>query len=173
MSHYPLAGTDNSSAVCIVLRKNSFRNLCIKFLDSFFLIFGTTILVNDQFYYMSLSSLGNLFFYIFICIHVIFISLAGKTFLRHMLESEIVVDQVLDPVFAQGSTATGSLTPSVKPERLSRPDKMGMTTSTIYAKNGLCMQSMYEYTSSTSVCRYSEMSTRSVYGDRMSCQSPK
>ena len=64
----------------------------------------------------------------------------------------LVVDQVPGPVLAHGSTATGSLTSRVKPERLTRPSKIGMTTSTIIAKNGLYMQSMYEYTSSMSVC---------------------
>ena len=43
-------------------------------------------------------------------------------------------------MLAQGSTARVNL------ERLARPGKMGMTTSTIIAKNGLHMQSMYEYT---------------------------
>ena len=56
----------------------------------------------------------------------------------------IVVDRVIGPVLAQGSTATGSLTSKVKPERLDQPGKMGMTTGTINANNGLCMQSMYE-----------------------------
>ena len=51
----------------------------------------------------------------------------------------LVVDRVLGPVLAQGSTATGSLTRRVKPERLARPGKMGMTTSTIIAKKGLYM----------------------------------
>ena len=64
----------------------------------------------------------------------------------------VVVDRVLSPVLAHGSTATGSLTHRVKPERLARLGKMGMTTSTITAKKGLYMQRMYEYTSSTSVC---------------------
>ena len=49
----------------------------------------------------------------------------------------LVVDRVLGPVLAQGSTATGSLARRVKPERLARVDKMGMTTKTIIAKNGL------------------------------------
>ena len=61
----------------------------------------------------------------------------------------VVVDRVLGPVLAQGSTSTGSLTSRVKPERLARPGKMGMTTSTIIAKKGLYM---YEYISSMSVC---------------------
>ena len=60
----------------------------------------------------------------------------------------LVVDRVLGPELGQGSTATSSLTRRVKPERLARPGKMGMTTSTIIAKNGLYMQNMYEYTSS-------------------------
>ena len=51
----------------------------------------------------------------------------------------VVVDRVLGPVLAQGSTATGSLTHRVKPEMLAQLDKMGMTTSTIIAKNGLYM----------------------------------
>ena len=63
----------------------------------------------------------------------------------------VVVDRVLGPVLAQGSTAMGSLTRRVKTKRLARPGKMGMTTCAIIAKNGLYMQSMYEYTSSTSV----------------------
>ena len=50
---------------------------------------------------------------------------------------------ILGPVLAQGSTATGSLTRRVKPIRLTRPGKMGMTTSTIIVKNGSYMQSMY------------------------------
>ena len=68
--------------------------------------------------------------------------------------SVLVVDRVLGPVLAQGSTAMGSLTCRVKPERLAPPGKMGMKTSTIIAKNGLCMHSMYEYgpTSTTPVC---------------------
>ena len=59
----------------------------------------------------------------------------------------LVVDRVFGPVLAQVSTATGSLTRRVKPERLARLDKMGMTTRTIIAKNGLYMQSTYKYTS--------------------------
>ena len=59
------------------------------------------------------------------------------------------MDQVLGPVLAQGSTVTGRLTRRVKPERLAQSGKMGMTTSTIIAKNGLYM---YEYTGSRSVC---------------------
>ena len=55
----------------------------------------------------------------------------------------VVVDRVLGPVLAQRSTATGSLTCCLKPERLAQLSKMGMTTSTIIAKNGLYMQSMY------------------------------
>ena len=39
-------------------------------------------------------------------------------------ESALVVDRVLGPVLAQGSTATGSFTRRVKPERLSPPGKM-------------------------------------------------
>ena len=58
--------------------------------------------------------------------------------------SVLVVDRVLGPVLVQGSTATGS--------QKGWPGKMGRTTGTINAKNGLHMQSMYEYTSSTSVC---------------------
>ena len=58
-----------------------------------------------------------------------------------------MVDRVFGPVLAQVSTATGSLTRRVKPERLARLDKMGMTTRTIIAKNGLYMQSTYKYTS--------------------------
>ena len=54
----------------------------------------------------------------------------------------VVVDRVLGPVLAQGSTATGNLTRRVKSERLAWPGKMKMTTSTIIAKNGLYM---YEY----------------------------
>ena len=45
-----------------------------------------------------------------------------------------MVDRVLGPVLAQGSTAMGSLTRRVKPERLARPGKMRMTTSTTIAK---------------------------------------
>ena len=60
--------------------------------------------------------------------------------------SGLVVARVLGPVLVQGSTATGSLTRRVKPIRLTRPGKMGMTTSTIIVKNGSYMQSMYEYT---------------------------
>ena len=63
-----------------------------------------------------------------------------------------VVDRVLGPVLAQGSTATGSLAHRVKPERLASPGNMEMTTGTIIAKDGLYMQSMYEYSSNTSVC---------------------
>ena len=59
-----------------------------------------------------------------------------------------MVDRVLGPMLAQGSTAAGSLTRRAKPERVARPGKKGMTTSTIIAKNGLYMQNMYEYTSS-------------------------
>ena len=60
----------------------------------------------------------------------------------------LVVDRVLSPVLAQGSTAMGSLTSRVKPERLVR-HQMGMTTGTTNANNGLSMRSMYdEYTSS-------------------------
>ena len=61
----------------------------------------------------------------------------------------LVVDQVLGPVFAQGLTATGSLTRRAKPEKLARPGKIGMTTCTIIAKSGVYM---YQYTGSTSVC---------------------
>ena len=50
-------------------------------------------------------------------------------------------------VLAQRSTATGSLTRRIKPERLARPCKVEMTTSPIVAKNGLYVHSMYEYTS--------------------------
>ena len=46
----------------------------------------------------------------------------------------LVVDRVLGLVLAQGSTATGSLTRRVKPERLARLGKMEMTTSTVIAK---------------------------------------
>ena len=35
----------------------------------------------------------------------------------------VVVDRVLGPVLAQGSTATGSLTHRVKPERLARQNR--------------------------------------------------
>ena len=66
-----------------------------------------------------------------------------------MESRSLVVDQVLGQVLAQGSTATVSLTRRVKPERLARPGKIGMTTSIIIAKNGLYM---YEYTGRTSVC---------------------
>ena len=59
---------------------------------------------------------------------------------------------VLGQVLAKGLTATGSLIRRVKPERLALPGKMAMTSSTIIGKNGLYMQSMYEYTGSTSVC---------------------
>ena len=47
-----------------------------------------------------------------------------------------MVDLVLGPVLAQGSTSTGSLTRRVGPERLGWPSKVGMTTGTIIAKNG-------------------------------------
>ena len=57
-----------------------------------------------------------------------------------------MVDRVLGPALAQGSTAKGR----VKPENLARPDKMRITTSTIIDKKGLYMQSMYEYPSGTS-----------------------
>ena len=40
---------------------------------------------------------------------------------------QLVVDRVLGLVLAHGSTATGSLTCRVKPERPARPDKMRMT----------------------------------------------
>ena len=51
-----------------------------------------------------------------------------------------MVDRVLGPVLAQGSTATGSLTRRVNPEKLTWPGKIGMTTSTIITKNGkACM----------------------------------
>ena len=65
-------------------------------------------------------------------------------------ESALVVDRVLGPVLAQGSTATGSYGSSQKgwPPR----GEMEMTTSTIIAKNVLYMQSVHEYTNSTSVC---------------------
>ena len=49
------------------------------------------------------------------------------------------------------STATGSLTHRVKPERLAWPSKMGMTTGTINANSGLYVQRVYEYTSSMCV----------------------
>ena len=57
----------------------------------------------------------------------------------------LVVDQVPGPVLAHGSTATGSLTSRVKPERLTRPSKIGMTTSTIIAKNGKACMSIPQY----------------------------
>ena len=69
-----------------------------------------------------------------------------------------MVDRVLGQVLAQGSTATGSLTRRVKPKRLARLGKMGMTTGTRIAKNDLYMQSMYEYTSSR------------LCADRVGCQ---
>ena len=72
---------------------------------------------------------------------------------------ELVADRVLGPVLAKGSTATGSLTRRVKPERLARLDKRGMTTRTIIAKNGLYMQSTYKYTS------------RCLCADRVKCQT--
>ena len=53
------------------------------------------------------------------------------------------VNRVLGPVLALESTATSSFTRRVKPERLAQPGKMGMTTSTIIAKNSLYTQSMY------------------------------
>ena len=49
----------------------------------------------------------------------------------------MVADRVLGPVLAQRSTAPGSLTHKVKPERLARPAKMEITTSTIKAKKWL------------------------------------
>ena len=69
-----------------------------------------------------------------------------------MEDLQLAVDRVLSLVLAQRLTATGSLTRRVKPERLARPGKMGMTTSTIITKNGLYIQSMYKYTGSASVC---------------------
>ena len=42
----------------------------------------------------------------------------GSSHTRHVLR--LVVNRVLSPVLAQGSTATGSLTRRVKPERLTR-----------------------------------------------------
>ena len=51
-----------------------------------------------------------------------------------LLHSPLVVDRVLDPVLAQGSTAKGSLTRRAKPEWLAPSGKMGLTTSTIIAK---------------------------------------
>ena len=51
-----------------------------------------------------------------------------------------MVDQVLGPVLAQGSTTTGSWTRRVNPEKLTWPGKIGMTTSIIITKNGkACM----------------------------------
>ena len=70
----------------------------------------------------------------------------------HEVQAQVVMDRVLGPVLAHRSTATGSLTSRVKPERLARPGKKGMTTSAIIAINSLSTESMYEYTSSTSVC---------------------
>ena len=51
--------------------------------------------------------------------------------LKSVFLSQLVVERVLGPALAQGSTATGSLT------QKGWPSKMGITTSTIIAKNGL------------------------------------
>ena len=52
----------------------------------------------------------------------------------------LVMDRVLGPVLAYGSTATGSLSRRVKLKRLARSSKMGRTTGTVNAKIESYMQ---------------------------------
>lgn len=62
------SGTYRKLKCCIDLRKNCCRNLCITFLISF-LKFYATIIVNNQFYYVPLCSLSNLFIlYLFLSV---------------------------------------------------------------------------------------------------------
>ena len=49
---------------------------------------------------------------------------------------------VLGPVLAHELTATSSLTRKVKPGKLDQAKKMGITTGTINANNGLYIQSV-------------------------------